>query len=212
MEALEAEGVRVTERVGMVPRVWKFGKSLRKRKHKRSGRKPHERVASGTSSRGSPLRSGSAVNVKKASSLLRQMSLSGMEGSVISQAGTGTESDSELDIITAGLRHQGEDILNEDDRFDSDDDDSGSDSGDSYIDHVLRRSGTTMVGASITKGPELEKYLRTKVERMGHLLTLPLDQPNQPRRRARCRCRCRCRRPPVSQPNSEDEADNIMPA
>ncbi|KAI3483459.1 hypothetical protein L1887_53686 [Cichorium endivia] len=213
MEALEAEGVRVTERVGMVPRVWKFGKSLRKRKHKRSGRKAHERVASGTSSRGSPLRSGSAVNVKKASSLLRQMSLSGMEVSVISQAGTGTESDSELDIITAGLRHQGEDILNEDDRFDSDDDDSGSDSGDSYIDHVLRRSGTTMVGASITKGPELEKYLRTKVERMGHLLTLPPDQPQStPDAGPDADADAGADDHPVSQPNSEDEADNLIPA
>jgi GTP cyclohydrolase II len=49
-----------------------------------------------------------------------------------------------------------------------------SDSDDAaYHDHVLRRSGATMLGASTTRGPELDKYLRTKVERMGHLLTLP---------------------------------------
>ncbi|GAC98419.1 cyclohydrolase [Pseudozyma hubeiensis SY62] len=193
MEALEAEGVRVTERVGMVPRVWKFGKRLRRKK--RSGKKK-DKIPSGRTN----LRSTS----KKTPSLLRQISFGGMDSSVISQAGT-NESDSELDPTTAGLRHQGEDILNEADTFDSDGDhhhndddevdDSDSDSGDSYIDHVLRRSGTTMVGASITKGPELEKYLRTKVERMGHLLTVPDEQAKEEDEEER----------PVSQPNSDDE-------
>ncbi|PWY97831.1 hypothetical protein BCV70DRAFT_180719 [Testicularia cyperi] len=183
MEALEAEGVRVTERVGMVPRVWKFGKSLRRRKAKKSTTNKRKMAA------GSKLAMSSAGG-KKASSLLRQISFSGMDGSVISQAGTSNDSDSELDPTTAGLRHQGEDILNPEDRFESDeehehyphdddDEDEGADSdssADSYIEHVLRRSGTTMIGSSITRGPELEKYLRTKVERMGHLLTLPPDQ------------------------------------
>jgi GTP cyclohydrolase II len=36
-----------------------------------------------------------------------------------------------------------------------------------------RIGGVTMVGGSVTRGPELEKYLRTKVERMGHMLDLP---------------------------------------
>lgn len=58
-----------------------------------------------------------------------------------------------------------------------DDSDDGSDaSRGSYVDHILRRSGATAVGASMTRGPELEKYLRTKVQRMGHLLDLPPDQ------------------------------------
>lgn len=55
--------------------------------------------------------------------------------------------------------------------------DEGSDaSGESYVDHVLRRAGATLVGGSTTRGPELEKYLRTKVERMGHLLDLPFEE------------------------------------
>lgn len=37
----------------------------------------------------------------------------------------------------------------------------------------LRSAGATLLGASTTHGPELEKYLRTKVLRMGHMLSLP---------------------------------------
>jgi len=37
----------------------------------------------------------------------------------------------------------------------------------------LRSAGATLIGASTTRGPELEKYLRTKVLRMGHMLSLP---------------------------------------
>jgi len=36
-----------------------------------------------------------------------------------------------------------------------------------------RIGGVTMIGGNVTHGPELEKYLRTKVERMGHMLDLP---------------------------------------
>ncbi|TKY90351.1 hypothetical protein EX895_000349 [Sporisorium graminicola] len=220
MEALEAEGVKVTERVGMVPRVWKFGKALRRKKHKksRSARSKAEAKVGSSRAAAAAAGGGSRASAKKASSLLRQINLGGLDGSVISQAGTNTESESEIDPTTAGLRHQGEDILNPDDRFESDyddghhhehsdcdeEDDSGSDSGDSYIDHVLRRSGTTMIGASITKGPELEKYLRTKVERMGHLLTVPNDEKDAHRDAPNADVEGDDEAP-VSQPNSDDE-------
>lgn len=60
---------------------------------------------------------------------------------------------------------------------DDDEDDSFSDSSrDSYLEHHQRRAGATMIGASLTRGPELEKYLRTKVEKMGHLLDVPAEQ------------------------------------
>ena len=36
-----------------------------------------------------------------------------------------------------------------------------------------RMEGVTMIGGNVARGPELEKYLRTKVERMGHMLDLP---------------------------------------
>lgn len=61
-----------------------------------------------------------------------------------------------------------------------DEDDSFSDSSrDSYLEHHQRRAGATMIGASLTRGPELEKYLRTKVEKMGHLLDVPVEQQAQ---------------------------------
>lgn len=36
-----------------------------------------------------------------------------------------------------------------------------------------RKDGATMIGGGAAHGPELERYLRTKVQRMGHLLELP---------------------------------------
>lgn len=37
-----------------------------------------------------------------------------------------------------------------------------------YEDWRMRRAGVGLIGAGMASGPELEKYLRTKVERMGH--------------------------------------------
>lgn len=37
-----------------------------------------------------------------------------------------------------------------------------------------RMEGITMIGGNMAHGPELDKYLRTKVERMGHMLDLPI--------------------------------------
>ena len=37
-----------------------------------------------------------------------------------------------------------------------------------YEDWKLRRAGVGLIGGGSARGPELEKYLRTKVERMGH--------------------------------------------
>ena len=124
MEALESEGVRVTERVGMVPRAWKCG---------------HRAIKRPSKSRRARNRGGKAQP---------------MDASFISQAGTSDTDDGEGD--------------------------ASDDSDDSYVAHVLRKSGATLIGSSITRGPELEKYLRTKVQRMGHLLDLPDDVHSQP--------------------------------
>lgn len=48
---------------------------------------------------------------------------------------------------------------------------------DSDESHDLRHAGVGMIGASVTRSAELDKYLRTKVERMGHLLDLPPTPP-----------------------------------
>ena len=43
----------------------------------------------------------------------------------------------------------------------------------------LRSAGATLIGGGVTHGPELEKYLRTKVLRMGHMLSLPSFQVSE---------------------------------
>ncbi|OWT37765.1 GTP cyclohydrolase II [Cryptococcus neoformans] len=42
-----------------------------------------------------------------------------------------------------------------------------------YDDWRMRRAGVGLIGAGMASGPELEKYLRTKVERMGHIIDIP---------------------------------------
>lgn len=48
-----------------------------------------------------------------------------------------------------------------------------SPSSEGLDDYQLRRAGVTLIGATATHGIELERYLRTKVQRMGHMLDLP---------------------------------------
>jgi GTP cyclohydrolase II len=47
------------------------------------------------------------------------------------------------------------------------------DSDDSFDEHLLRRGGATLIGGGAAHGIELERYLATKVQRMGHMLDLP---------------------------------------
>lgn len=61
---------------------------------------------------------------------------------------------------------------------DDDEDDEEDYSTDSDASHNLRRSGVGMIGASTTRSAELDKYLRTKIERMGHLLDMPATPPS----------------------------------
>lgn len=63
--------------------------------------------------------------------------------------------------------HEGRSPTTEDDEDDQSDEERAA---------VLRRSGVGMIGAGDTQSPELERYLRTKVDRMGHIL----DPPSAP--------------------------------
>lgn len=58
-------------------------------------------------------------------------------------------------------------------------DDSESESGTSEYE---RGAGVGMIGAGLTDSAELDKYLKTKVQRMGHMLALPspFTQPSTP--------------------------------
>ncbi|PWN45163.1 hypothetical protein IE81DRAFT_320333 [Ceraceosorus guamensis] len=144
MEALEREGVRVSERVAMVPRAWRQEIGAKHRRRRAARRREH-------STRSKTLK-------KKASAVP-------MDSSVLSQAPM--ESSKGSPRVNADFSHSDSSRESE---WDEESDDGLEEE---YVDHVLRRSGATMLGASITRGPELERYLRTKVERMGHLLDLP---------------------------------------
>lgn len=54
--------------------------------------------------------------------------------------------------------------------------DEGDSDDDIYDDWTRRRGGATLIGGSAARGPELEKYLRTKIERMGHMIDIPQEE------------------------------------
>lgn len=142
MEALEMEGITVTRRVAMVPRIWRMPAHTHGRRRQiRSKRSQKARLVK-------PL-----------------------DASIVSQ------------FDSDGATHTQARNTDDEDTLDSSLEDEGlysDDSHDSYMEHLQRRAGATMVGGSVTQGPELVKYLRTKVEKMGHMLELPsAEQQNK---------------------------------
>lgn len=181
MEALEAEGVKVKERVGMVPRAWRCGNEGVRSKKKKS--KKNQKVGTSTTS--------PASRKPKKSRVKQLIQDQDLESSIISQdprdnyySGQGFSSP---DLDSSLQNHQNQHPSSGEERnhqIDSEEEesdqgeesDSSSASQDSYVAHILRRSGATMTGAGVTRGNDLEKYLRTKVEKMGHLLELPPEE------------------------------------
>lgn len=64
--------------------------------------------------------------------------------------------------------------------YDDEDDRATHSSGESEEAFSKRRAGVGMIGGSSTQSPELEKYLRTKIERMGHMIDLPRHHTSSP--------------------------------
>lgn len=189
MEALESEGIPVKERVAMVPRAWMQSASRPRKKNKKrsqqskrhgSGRRSKKVESSAQSSR-------SKAPKKKRSQLDRVADLgtpsSDLSRSILSQVG----GDEDIDEHALGRRHQGSDISDDDDDGElsqsddfSDSDESDEESSeDEYQSYLMRSGGATMIGGSATRSVELERYLRTKVERMGHMLDLPTQQKSE---------------------------------
>lgn len=123
---IEQEGVKVVERVEMVPRSWAAPGNTTIAKKKRR-----------------PILSGAALLALAA------------ETKPPHQQSNGAEEEED----------------------DDDDEDDDAESMDSDAAHFLRRSGVGMIGGSTTRSAELDKYLRTKIERMGHMLSLPPTPP-----------------------------------
>ncbi|KAK4050415.1 GTP cyclohydrolase II [Microbotryomycetes sp. JL201] len=142
IDQIEKEGVKVVERVAMVPRAWVPVTRVNGVKSSQKRRRRRARM------------SGSA--------LLHQAT----EAVLAAQQSSLTASSDDDDSFDGDY-----DVDSQEGEFDDEDDDLSSEESDASLN--LRRSGVGMIGAATTKSPELEKYLRTKIERMGHMLEAP---------------------------------------
>ena len=134
IQSLEAEGIRVTERVSMIPRIWKLSHHTHASHKARRCRR--------------------AEPTNRVDDMLARSAVHSLTNSTMSQGFT-----SNSDVLDTT---QGGDVLESDDSTSS-------------HDSLAQRSlGATLVGGSTTRGNDLERYLRTKIERMGHLLSEPV--------------------------------------
>ncbi|GAA6063811.1 hypothetical protein JCM10212_001642 [Sporobolomyces blumeae] len=183
---IEKEGVRVAERVAMVPRSWLAAErdETRRRRH----RHRHDHGKEKTKKRG---RKPSASSKVKSPSMNGSLLLNGggslpstpetedpysrrnsVESSLqLSINPSRSPSPSRASVATVSDPDPDEQAYSSYSSSSSDDDDDGH-SESSALYH-LRHSGVGMIGRSTTASPELEKYLRTKIERMGHMLVAP---------------------------------------
>lgn len=166
IDQIEKEGVRVIERVAMVPRAW-----LPKRPSSK-GKRPTRSIMSGSS--------------------LLQVATDKIMSAAASSATHSDAGDSPDD------GDDFEDGLSDLSAFSDDDETDGN--------YSLRHSGVGMIGGATTRSPELEKYLRTKIERMGHMLEAPPPTPvSEPGSRAQSPAAGRSgKRAPVSRTASHN--------
>lgn len=137
IDSVEKEGIKVVERVPMVPRGWSV--PTIEAKPSRKGKRSKESSTLGDIANASEGEAGS-------------YEFPSAPGSEVSdeETSSGEESD--------GAR---QDLL-----------------------ISLNRTGVGMIGAGTTHSVELEKYLKTKIERMGHMLVVPNTPPSTPLERA----------------------------
>lgn len=198
IKQIEGEGVTVAERVPMVPRSWVIAEEQAAAARRRAERKArprgsrlgggHQRKAGSTSRRGrhdhlpsklaSSVSSLASTSQDSSSRPSYSRSASAVSSSV-APSGASTRAPSDEDDETAGGAGVDDDNDDEDGVEGESDGDSDSDwdaRTDSSAAYYLRQAGVGMIGGSTTSSPELEKYLRTKIERMGHMLTAPDQQ------------------------------------
>ncbi|GJN92031.1 hypothetical protein Rhopal_005059-T1 [Rhodotorula paludigena] len=164
IKQIEGEGVHVVERVAMVPRSWLLAEEEAAARARREARKAAGKKGK---SRG---RKGAATPLDS--------SVASLSADDASRPGYSRSTSLASSVHASGLSTR---TVSEDERSGgSDDEDDDDDSSDAHTDssmaYHLRRAGVGMIGASTTSSPELDKYLRTKIERMGHMLTAPEQQ------------------------------------
>lgn len=162
IDSVEKEGIKVAERVPMVPRGWTTVPSVKTRKG-RSGKKASRPKASRKSS-------------TRAAAAEVQQSYEDEGDSYEFPSAPGTEEDE----ATGGDAYQR--YSDEDAGSGSQSDASTSEDDEAQQDLLisLNRTGVGMIGSGTTHSVELEKYLKTKIERMGHMLQVPSTPPSTP--------------------------------
>lgn len=189
---IEKEGVRVAERVAMVPRSWVLAEreETRRRRHRNHH---HHHLGKGKDKkrRGGERRRkrsiGESVPSMNGSTILD--SVTSLPSTPVSEASysaaNSADSSVPLSVDPSRSPSPSRASASVSDEDEDDEDYSSSYSGSSDEDedgrsessaaYHLRHSGVGMIGRSTTASPELEKYLRTKIERMGHMLVAPTD-------------------------------------
>ena len=147
MQQAEKEGVRVAERVSMVPRSWRKATERQDRRNRR-----------------------------QANRKLQAEAAASMETS-------------------SGREDDGLDSIGSNETTDSEDERT----------HLERSAGVGMIGASQTDSKELDRYLRTKIERMGHMLDMPSPAASEPDNERQFFAQERKPRPRQSKPRVKKE-------
>lgn len=100
--------------------------------------------------------------------------------------GSADERDSLEETAAGQMERDGEASTSDDEDEEEDEEEEDSDDSaereEALEDYLIsmNRTGVGMIGAGVTHSKELEKYLKTKIERMGHMLVAPATPPSTP--------------------------------
>lgn len=144
IHGLAKEGVVISERVGMVPRGWK----VQKRRDKLSQQQRSSKAKGTSAVRGSLVRDAIMGDVMSSSQELPRQDPNNMACPPHADANGHPLTMSTSDGSEEETESDEEQVV--------------------YKDWARRRGGATLIGSGAARGPELERYLKTKVERMGH--------------------------------------------
>ena len=180
---IEKEGVRVAERVAMVPRSWILAEREEARRRRHRNHHQHHLGGGSRSKKSSSSRrqAGSTRRSKRSATNNLESSVTSLPSTVDSTQGEDQPSSVPLSVDPSRSPSPSRNSISvsdgEEDYSSSFSESSGDEDEDgrseSSTQYNLRHSGVGMIGRSTTASPELEKYLRTKIERMGHMLVAP---------------------------------------
>ncbi|GAA5956283.1 hypothetical protein JCM3765_005617 [Sporobolomyces pararoseus] len=179
---IEKEGVRVAERVAMVPRSWILAEREEARRRRHRNHHQHHLGGGSRSKKSSSSRRqhGSTRRSKRTTTDTLESSVTSLPSTVDFTTGEDQPSSVPLSVDPSrspSPSRNSASVSDDEDYSSSFSESSGDDDEDgrseSSTQYNLRHSGVGMIGRSTTASPELEKYLRTKIERMGHMLVAP---------------------------------------